>query len=432
MIWIKVVKNIKLWQNISLFKFLLSIGPHFVYLSQVQTCTNKRQAVSKAHKGIPPDADKVAYSCNSRKTLKLNYLPFKGAEQKFITSCTSTYCIHPLCKISWKSIPWFKRSCADKVSYSCNSRNTLKLNYLPLKGAEQKFIPSCTSTYCVLPLCKISWKSIIWFRRSCADKVAYSCNSRKTLKLNYLPLKGAEQKIIASCTSTYCVLPLCKVSWKSIAWFRRSCADKVAYSCNSRKTLKLNYLPLKGAEQKLIASCTSTYCVLPLCKVSWKSIALFRRSCADKVSYSCNSRKTLKLNYLPLKGADQKIIASCTTTYCVLPLCKVSWKSIAWFRRSCADKVAYSCNSRKTLKLNYLPLNSAEQKLIASCTSTYCVLPLCKVSWKSIKGLRRSCADKKSGQTDRQTDRRTDRRDWFLYTPPKLRLTGGIINFLLV
>ena len=140
-----------------------------------------------------------------------------------------------------------------------------------MKGAEQKFITYCTSTYSVLPLCKISWKSIAQFR-SCADKVKYSCNSRKMVKLNYLSLKGAEQKFIASCTSTYCVLPLCKISWKSIAWFRRSCADKVAYSCNSRKTLKLNYLPLKGAEQKFIASCTSTYNVLPLCKVSWKSI----------------------------------------------------------------------------------------------------------------------------------------------------------------
>ena len=150
--------------------------------------------------------------------------------------------------------------------------------------------------------------------------------AKKTFKLSYLPLKGAEQKLIASCTSSYCVHPLCKISWKPIALFRRSCADKVSYSCNSRKTIKLNYLPLNSAEQKLIASCTSTYCVLPLCKVSWKSIALFRRSCADKVAYSCNSRKTLQLNYLPLKGAKQKIIASCTSTYCVFPLCKVFMK----------------------------------------------------------------------------------------------------------
>ena len=152
-----------------------------------------RRSCEQSSQWDTPGADKVAYSCNSRKTLKLNYLPFKGAEQKFITSCTSTYCVLPLCKISWKSIERLKRSWADKVLYSCNNRKTLKLNYLPFKGAEFFFIASCTSTYCVLPLCKISWKSIARFRRSCADKVAYSCNSRKTVKLNYLPLKPAEQ-----------------------------------------------------------------------------------------------------------------------------------------------------------------------------------------------------------------------------------------------
>ena len=45
---------------------------------------------------------------------------------------------------------------------------------------------------------------------------------------------------------------------------------------------------------------------------------------------------------------------------------------------------------------------------IASCTSTYHVLPLCKVSSKSVKRFRRSCANKKVW-TDRRTDRRTDR-----------------------
>ena len=137
----------------------------------------------------------------------------------------------------------------------------------------------------------------------------------------------------------YHVLPLSKVSSKAIEGLRRSCPDKVPYRCNSSKTLKLNYLPFEAGNQNFIPLCTSTYHVLPLCKVSSKSIAGLRRSCADKVQNRCNSSKTLKLNYLPFEAMNQNFITLCTSTYHVLPLCKLSSKSIAGLRKSWADKV---------------------------------------------------------------------------------------------
>jgi len=53
---------------------------------------------------------------------------------------------------------------------------------------------------------------------------------------------------------------------------------------------------------------------------------------------------------------------------------------------------------------------------LASCTSTYHVLPLYKVSLKSIKPFRRSCTYKIHGRTDGRTG-------WFL--PPNF-VCGGI------
>ena len=74
----------------------------------------------------------------------------------------------------------------------------------------------------------------------------------------------------------------------------------------------------------------------------------------------------------------------------MLPLCTVLSKSITWFMRSCADKVPYRCDSSKTLKLNYLPFEAADQNFVPVCTYTYHVLHLCKVLLQPIAGLRRS------------------------------------------
>ena len=52
-------------------------------------------------------------------------------------------------------------------------------------------------------------------------------------------------------------------------------------------------------------------------------------------------------------------------------------------------------------KLNYLPFKILDSNHIPSCTSAGIVLQLCKVSQKSNKSFRRSCAYKVQGRTDR-------------------------------
>ena len=52
-------------------------------------------------------------------------------------------------------------------------------------------------------------------------------------------------------------------------------------------------------------------------------------------------------------------------------------------------------------KLNYLPFKILDSNHIPSCTSAGIVLQLCKVSQKSNKSFRRSCAYKVHGRTDR-------------------------------
>ena len=63
----------------------------------------------------------------------------------------------------------------------------------------------------------------------------------------------------------------------------------------------------------------------------------------------------------------------------------------------------------KIYKLNYLPFQILDSDHISSCTSVGSVLQLYKVSQKSNKPFRRSCAYKVHGRTDGQTDARTDR-----------------------
>ena len=72
-------------------------------------------------------------------------------------------------------------------------------------------------------------------------------------------------------------------------------------------------------------------------------------------------------------------------------------------------------------KLNHLPFQILDSDHISSCTSAGSVLQLCKVSQKSNKPFRRSCAYKVHGRTDRVIP---------IY-PRKLCLRGGIIIGLL-
>ena len=120
------------------------------------------------------------------------------AEQNDVASCTSTYHELTLCIVSPKSI---SRFCADNVQYRCSTINTLQFNYLPFEAAEQKFIPKCTTTYHVLPVCKDSPTSIAGFEKSCSDHVPYRCNSNTTLKCHNLPFEAAEQNFISLWTT---------------------------------------------------------------------------------------------------------------------------------------------------------------------------------------------------------------------------------------
>ena len=103
---------------------------------------------------------------------------------------------------------------------------------------------------------------------------------------------------------------------------------------------------------------------------------------------------------------DSDHISSCTSAGSVLQLCKISQKSNKPFRRSCAYKV-HDPPFREILDSNGIP----------SCTSAGCVLQLCKVSSKSNKSFRRSCAYKVHGRTDRRTDRVIP-----IYPPPQKKL----------
>ena len=67
-------------------------------------------------------------------------------------------------------------------------------------------------------------------------------------------------------------------------------------------------------------------------------------------------------------------------------------------------------------KLNYLPFQILDSDYISSCTSASSVLQLCKVSQKSNKPFRRSCAYKIHGRTE-----------WFLYIHPNF-VCGGYNN----
>ena len=97
---------------------------------------------------------------------------FKAAEQNFNASCTSSY--HVLC-IKFHQNPLHNLGEVALLRSDVNviAAKMFKLNYLPLKGTEQKFTALCTSAYRVLSLCNVSSKSIALFRIRFADKVPY-------------------------------------------------------------------------------------------------------------------------------------------------------------------------------------------------------------------------------------------------------------------
>ena len=148
-----------------------------------------------------------------------------------------------------------------------------------------------------------------------------------------------------------------------------------------------------------------------------------------------NSRKDTPFPRLTDGRTDN--LTSCTSTGCVLQLCKVSSESVQALRRSCAYKhmdrqtdagqtdgwtgkillhahpqVVY-CNCVKfhlnrSSRLGAVVLTRiwtdgrTDRENLPSCTSSGCVLQLCKVWSESVKPLRRSCTYKTYGQTDGQ------------------------------
>ena len=135
----------------------------------------------------------------------------------------------------------------------------VKFDYLPLEEPGKKFLPSCTSTYHALPLCKVSSKSIKRYRRSCAYEVHMSNVKKLNFKFDNLPLEEPGKKFLSSCTYTYDALPLCKVSSKSIKQYRRSCAYAVHMSNVKKLNFKFDYLPLEEPGKIFLSSCTYTY-----------------------------------------------------------------------------------------------------------------------------------------------------------------------------
>ena len=116
--------------------------------------------------------------------------------------------------------------------------------------------------------------------------------------------------------------------------FRRSCVDEIYPVYLISKNSMLDYLPLHLSASNL-ASCISTYHVLPLYQFSLKSLKLYRRSWAYEI-YPVYFIKKSMWHYLPLQLLVGNHLASCTSAYHVLWAYQVSLKSIKPFRRSCA------------------------------------------------------------------------------------------------
>ena len=96
--------------------------------------------------------------------------------------------------------------------------------------------------------------------------------------------------------------------------------------------------------------------------------------------YMSNIKKlNFKFDYLPLEEPGKKFLPSCTSTYYAKPLCKVSSKSIKRYRRSCAYEVYTSNVKKMNLKFDYLPLEEPGKKFLPSCASTYDAQQLCEV-----------------------------------------------------
>jgi len=78
------------------------------------------------------------------------------------------------------------------------------------------------------------------------------------------------------------------------------------------------------------------------------------------------------------------------------------------------QKDCTSCTS------NYLPSNTKTQDYLSSCTSSGCILQLCKLLSVSVQQFRRSCAYNKYGQTGTAIP----------IHPPKTLLRGGYKKFM--
>ena len=155
---------------------------------------------------------------------------------------------------------------------------------------------------------------------------------------------------------------------------------------------KLNDLPFQMLDSDHISSCTSVGSVLQLCKVSQKSNKPFRRSCAYKV-HDPSFRESISWIISPSKFLT-------ATIFLHAHLQVVYYNCVKFHEDSISSLVGVSLTRYMPpplsckYKLNYLAFWILDSNHIPSCTSAGSVLQMCKVSWKSNKSFRRSCAYK--------------------------------------
>ena len=178
---------------------------------------------------------------------------------------------------------------------------------------------------------------------------------------------------------------------------------------------KLNYLPFQILDSDHISSCTSAGSVLQLCKVSQKSNKPFRRRCAYKV-HDPPFRESISWIISPSKFWTATIFLHAHLQVVYYKCVKFHKNKISRLGGIALTRYMPSFFSWK-YKLNYLPFQILDSDHISSCTSAGSVLQMCKVSYKSNKSLRRSCAYKVHGRMDGWTR-------WFLYTPPNFVCRG--------
>ena len=181
------------------------------------------------------------------------------------------------------------------------------LNYLPSQVSADNDFATSPLTYHVASSILSFVGTFKQFRRSCTYEIYPVYFIRKNSKLNYLRLQLPPGNDLASCPSTYHVLPLFQVSLKTTKWFKEE--------------LGLPYVMDRQTESWIIScyNCPLEMILLHVhqhikCyhyfKFHWKPPS----NLGEVALTRCNGQTDRKLNYLPLKLSAGNELALWATT----------------------------------------------------------------------------------------------------------------------